>query len=158
MKKHLNSPSPGFHIPSDSFTRFLPADGLQLPCEAAGFQTYVFSGQPPSDTSFTKHQSETLEQLNEIHGFDVTIFANLVIPADALTSPVIVALRDLFNAQLRPRIKFLTGNFQSTIIATPDLAVATAGDHTDVGCLMTVLSFGSWLMTPNTPWLTVTTI
>ena len=143
FKKHLNSPSPGFRLPSDSFTRFLPEEGQQLPRVAAGFQTYVYSGQPPSDTSWTKHQSETLDQLLEFHGFDVTLFANLIIPDDALTSSVIVAIRDLFNAQLRPRIKFLTGNFQSTIIATPDLAVATAGDHTDVGCLMTDLSFDS---------------
>jgi hypothetical protein len=81
--------------------------------------------------------------LLDIYGFDVTLFANLIIPDDALTSSVIVAIRDMFNAQLRPRIKFLTGNFQSTIIATPDLAVATAGDHTDVGCLLTDLCFDS---------------
>ncbi len=110
---------------------------------AAGFQTYVYSGQPPSDTAYTKHQGETLDQLLDIYGFDVTLFANLIIPDDALTSSVIVAIRDMFNAQLRPRIKFLTRNFQSTIIATPDLAVATTGDHTDVGCLVTELSFGS---------------
>jgi len=141
LKKHLNSPSPGFRLPSDSFTKFLPDAGQQLPRVAAGFQTYVYSGQPPSDSAFTKHQSETLDQLSAFHGFDVTIFANLDIPDDALTSPVIVAVRDLFNDQLKPRIKFLNGNFQTTIIASPDLAVATAGDHSDVGCLLTDLCF-----------------
>jgi len=141
LRRHLSAPSPSVRLPSDSFTRFLPSDGQRLSREASGLQTYIYSGQPPSDASLTKHQSDTLAQLTAIHGFDVTLFANLVIPDDALTSPVVIAVRDLFNGQIRPRIQYLTGNFQSTIIASPDLAVATAGDHTDVGYLLTDPTF-----------------
>ena len=118
LKRHLQAQSSGLRLPSNSFTWFLPSDGQLLSREAAGLQTYVYSGQPPSDTAFTKIQSDILDQLSAIHGFDVHLFANLVIPEDALTSPVVVAVRDLFNEQMKSRVKYLRGNFQSTINAS----------------------------------------
>jgi len=85
LKKHINSPSRSLHFPSDSFTKFLPSDGHRLSREAAGLQTYVPSDHPPSDQSWTKHQGDVLAELSAIHDFDVSIFANLRIPEDALS-------------------------------------------------------------------------
>ena len=93
LKKHINSPSRSLHFPSDSFTKFLPSDGHRLSREAAGLQTYVPSDHPPSDQSWTKHQGDVVAELTAIHDFDVSIFANLRIPEDALSSSVVAEVR-----------------------------------------------------------------
>ena len=60
LKRHLQARSSGLRLPSDSFTWFLPSDGRPLSREAAGLQTYVYSGQTPSDTAYPVTRSYRL--------------------------------------------------------------------------------------------------
>ena len=59
LERHFTAQS-GFRLPSNSFIWFRSPNGQLLSREAAGLQTYVYSGQTPSDTAYPVTRSYRL--------------------------------------------------------------------------------------------------
>ena len=127
-------------LPFEPLVPYLPENDDSLLREALGFQCFVDSGRPVTDTAFTTQMESVLSKLRHRQDFDVNLFQAIPVPEEGINAQHIINIFALFDKILIGTSDACGLNAAAICKASPDLLVQSAVGSSDllgIGCIFT---------------------